>query len=193
MRQQVNLCQDQDKQNKSRFSLAHIIILFVVSLAANLAYLFYNTSILEQNQASLHTLEKQVASLNQIKDKLQPLQQGDDVSISERLQKLALERIQKNKILDVISRATSDKYNISAYLYSLANNTLSGLWLTDILINRSQSSITLKGITRKSELLPEFIKLLSTDGALKNIIFQKVDIQHNESDTHYSFTISTHK
>ncbi|NOX09775.1 MAG: PilN domain-containing protein [Gammaproteobacteria bacterium] len=193
MKQQINLFQGQDKQNKNRFSLTHIITLFVVSIAINLSYYFYNDSILEQNLVALHKLEKQVAKLNQLKDKLQPLQQGDNASISKRLQVLARERIQKNQILDVITKATSEQYKISTYIYSLANNTLSGLWLTNILIDRTQSSITLTGITRKSELLPEFIRLLSTDETLKNIIFQKIDIQRNEEDTNYSFTISTHK
>ena len=191
MKQQINLLRVTESEHEPHyFSSIHIILGLFLSITISLLIYVYGNHTLEQGHAELNDLKQQQQTLTRVLQDINPTNIISE-SIDERLDALKIEKTGAVKLKGVINKAIIPGKPASSYFDGLTKNILPGLWLTDINVNRSQNSITLKGRAENSELVPKYIKQFTNNHAFSDIVFHNINVEKNEGDINYTFELGT--
>lgn len=185
MQQEINLYRYLPK--KAGFALTPKIALksYVAFL---LALLLFHTILLWQK----HKLNSQWTSLQaqsmvyqqELSVLLQEYPVSDVTTLNKNIQELQKEYDTAMTNIDLLSPAA----NYSAYLLSLANAAINGVWLTEINFYRSATKIVLKGYALNSELLAQFYSDLTKQKAFTTLVFKLNEIQQKSFPGNFVIT-----
>jgi len=191
--QKINLYQAQFKEQKVFASSTQIIALLLVmlfgiagwsyKLNSDLAAFQEQARLLKVSQASINSeltkapieLNKQLAD-NRIKDSIK------DITAQLKARRLIIRFVENNQL--------GSGEGFSAYLKSLADLQVEGVWLDEIIL--SNSSLKIRGSALSADLIPIYFASFSEEAVFRGQRFQLFELDRkSSSDWKVDFTIAT--
>lgn len=194
--QQVNLCRDNLKpQQRGRFFYAAIAIGLVFFISLSLV----NVLLVKNLHNRHHLVEQKHQVLAMEQERVKALEaslpkQESDAVLTEQLAQWqnkveSLERT--NALLNKDGTARSQGF--SAYFQALANQAVSGVWLTMIHFDAEQQRIDFEGSTLKTDSIPYFLQQLQQEAVFQGHSFAQLQIDRSEQSPNLmNFKLSTH-
>ena len=162
MKQQINLFPREEKPEvipSSKHILmasAGFFILLIIMTLFSVIGLFQDVNQLKKMEEEEVSLKQKLAVLEK---KIPSPKIKED--LERQIKYLEDMRNSSEEVLSVISKLQSDKFmGFSEYLKGLSEQTVPGLWLTHFSFQSEGTSMTLKGIALRPELIPRLIENL---------------------------------
>lgn len=168
MRQQINLYNKIERPQIDPLN-AQLMLLscvgFLVLMLLVSVFVNYGNSNKEREvastSASLQSLQQQVDQLKSTRDKL-----SDPAPIQAKIDRVKVQLKMKQLVLvELKNMPESQQHGFSSYMAGLVNQHLDGLWFTGLEISDGGEHIALTGKTKKPELVPRYLRLLSEEKA----------------------------
>ena len=144
-------------------------------------------------QQSLLSTEKQ--ALQQAQDTLKKIKQ-DSLQYSkvqpwnDELVSLEKKIKQQETILIYLNEYyASSKNGFSSALSTLSQYHIDGIWLKQFSLNNDNNSMTIKGYSRSSELIPNYIESLAKTASFKEQQFSIFNMVQPKNHTYYEFDL----
>lgn len=195
--QQVNLyyAQYPPKENvKIPGKVSVFVIIVVVTVIAGSSVFYWKIETLRKEYESF----KQASSiaqnaLNQVKTSIKDSATDDEIKID--LLNLKQKLKHKQALKDRLYRESNEVFT-SFYqrFVALSNQDLPGLWLREIKFDDNGKEMTLIGVSRKAELVTQYIQQLSSDPIFSGVTFNVLQLNNANSastDQAIEFTLST--
>jgi Tfp pilus assembly protein PilN len=184
MRQQINLHQPIFRRERKRFSavtVATTLGVVVVALAAISAY----------TARDVDGLQKQVAQLTeqQAQQQAQLLKVGELHSstsrrsdVEARVKALTASLSERTQALQVLqSGAAGQTSGFAARMEALARRHVDGLWIDGLAMSGTQSTISISGSSVDADIVPAYLRSLSSEAVLNGTRFDDFVIERSES------------
>lgn len=163
--------------------------LLIVS-GINIFRLYAFESELTSTQKQLNIAKKQV---NELTEKLPKLVRDD--SLPAKLEKMQREYEQKQSVLAVLSeRSLGNREGFVEHFTGFARQHVSGLWLTQLKLERGGTQLSLAGHALKPEYIPKYLQKLANEPVLQGTEFKTfLLVNESKQNRKVDFSITTSK
>lgn len=169
MKQQINFLDQLPKDKTTPLVTTHIVRLAIILSVALITFtLFYSwlTKTLEL-RANNAELVKSITTIHISTLKKKHSEQFSEAFLSKQLKEISQDVKAKQKIISILSTQKNipNIEGFSKYFTTLANNTLSNIWLTSIEISQGGEIIKLTGNAQNNDQVLAYLKLLNNASA----------------------------
>ncbi len=185
MSQQINLFNPIFMKQRKVFSL--FTMLQALGLVVLGTLLFYGYAVYQVNQLNKQSQESfaryvaDQARLKSFSAEFSPQQVNQ--LLQEEAQKLERRVAQQAELTETMkSGAVGNTTGYSEYMRAFSRRTLRGLWLTGFRIVGDGGQMTLAGGVTDPELLPSYIRRLSSEAVMKGKTFSSMKMQQPKVD-----------
>jgi Tfp pilus assembly protein PilN len=193
--QQVNLFQPIFR--KERKLLSFRVLWQGCAAALVVLMLMYGWGVRQtlQMQSELAKREAQqqmfVAQLNKVSARLAGMK--TDTGPQLELSNLERELLARQKVVNALTQVRETyTRGISAYLESFSRQAPKGVWLTGFSVQAGGEGLVIRGSSLKPELVPTFLRQLSSENTLAGTRFGLLQIQRESADARFvDFTVTT--
>ena len=181
MTQQINLFNPIFLRQKKYFSIVTILQMLALVLVGMLifyAYASFQTKRLSGDVAEIGVrLEEEKARLAKVTTELGPREKNQD--LEAQVKNLEKQLKSREDILGVQSGMAAGKgRGFSDYLLALARQSVNGVWLTGISVGgEGGSKMVIDGRALRPALLPDYIKRLSKESAMRGQNFSTLNMR----------------
>jgi septal ring factor EnvC (AmiA/AmiB activator) len=194
--QQVNLYRDSLKpKQRSRFFYAVIALGLVFFVSVGLVDILLMKN-LHNRQNSIEQ-KRQVLVMEQERVKVLEAslpKQESDSALTEQLTQWQ-KKVESLKLTIALLNTdnTARSQGFSAYFQALANQAVSGVWLTMIHFDAEQQRIDFEGSTLKNDSVPYFLQQLQQESVFQGHSFVQLQMDRSEQAPNLmNFKLSTH-
>ena len=179
--QQVNLYQDEIRQIEPPYSAKAMVIVFVYCLIISLLIAVMLVVLTQIKTADLATEQANMLAVNKQLEatrKKYPASEIDQTIII-KIDVLKERKTRNKKVLNYLSTRSFDigKQSFSGVLKALTEIQQKNLWLTEVAVKDGGREIKLTGQALSAELLPEYLKQLSTLKVFSEMEFEVFNMQ----------------
>jgi Tfp pilus assembly protein PilN len=184
MRQQINLHQPIFRRERKRFSAVSVATALGVVAVALTAFSAYTAR-------SVDGLQKEVAQLTeqQAQQQAQLLKVGELHSrtarrsdVEARVKALAASLSERTQALQVLqSGAAGQTSGFAARMEALARRHVDGLWIDGLAMSGTQSTISISGSSVDADIVPAYLRSLSSEAVLNGTRFDDFVIERPQS------------
>ena len=185
MRQQINLHQPIFRRERKSFSAVMVVTTLGVLAVALTAYSVYTTR-------SVDLLQKEVTQLTeqQAKQQEQLLKVGELHSkqarrsdTEARVKALTTTLSERRQALHVLqSGAAGQTSGFAARMEALARRHINGLWIDALAMSGTQSTMSISGSSVDADIVPAYLRSLSSEAVLSGTRFDDFVIERPESE-----------
>lgn len=184
MRQQINLHQPIFRRERKSFSattVATVLGLVVVVLAGFSAYTTRSVDSLQQQVAQLtEQQEHQQAQLLKVGELHSRTARRSDVEA--RVKALSASLSERTQALQVLqSGAAGQTSGFAARMEALARRHVDGLWIDGLAMSGTQSTISISGSSVDADIVPAYLRSLSSEAVLNGTRFDDFVIERSAS------------
>jgi len=178
MKQQVNFFTDEFKPKKEYLTLENILIVWFAAIVFILA--LYNLEVEKLTVAKSHNESAQKREQHQQK-LLRELQsnfadRGEAVVLEKILEDLQSNLEQRKFVLAQLGlKADGMAKGVASLMRDLATKPIKDLWLTEISVHQGQ--LSLSGLTKDVEKIPQLIQRLQNLNSLNDKRFARLNVQ----------------
>lgn len=188
--QEINLYQFLPQKTGFELTPKAVLVSYGAFLAflliLHLGSLLHNHKLVNQ----LDQLNKDIAlQQNQLMTLIQKYPIYDMEELRKSINQLQDEFSNKEQILDLLS----PNANFSSYLIGLGNAIVPGVWLTEIIFDRGQNKIQLKGYTLQPTLLEQFYRKLESQANFSDLRFKVNEIKQTSYPASFLITAKVNK
>ena len=191
--QHINFYQLPSKDSDTApFNALHMFLTCIFFILFMTLYTILSSLNISQQQSLLST-EKQ--ALKQAQDTLKKIKQ-DSLQYSktqpwnDELVSLEKKIKQQETILIYLNEYyASSKNGFSSALSTLSQYHIDGIWLKQFSLNNDNNSMTIKGYSRSSELIPNYIESLAKTASFKEQQFSIFNMVQPKNHTYYEFDL----
>lgn len=178
MKQQVNLLNPALITRKTILSLTNIGIAYGLLLLCCFAWSVYLNSQLSGLESEHATVEEELMALEDaaLQDAESSDVQKPNQGLISQLRQLEATKQVHTKILAQLRDRQPQALTLSHYMQGLARQTVEGVWLTGFMIREKGQSITLRGRSIASEILPLYIKKLGNEPLFSGVGFAGLQV-----------------
>lgn len=186
MRQDVNFYQPRFRGNATRYPAKFLLQLCASIVVAMLLLSTYATVQVSGVQKELELIAQQE---NTAIERLQSLRTtiaevAGETSWADRLDAASTELSEKEASLRLISGTElGDAEGFARHLKSLARQSMSGLWLTNIALSAKGDRIWLQGEAMQAQLVPTYLQNLADEVPFEAQRFHRLEIDNPDDDT----------
>jgi hypothetical protein len=189
MHQQINLYQPIFRKQRLLFSavaMAQAAGLVAAALLAFYGYGTYKVGRLEAEALRLEGLEQTyTAQLGGIDPSVAA---GARASVEQEIAALNATLADQQRLIDVLrDQPLGGSEGFSGYLAALARQHRSELWLTRIAVNGGTRALELAGRSVRAEAVPEYLRRLGAESALRGQRFDRLEIARDEASGEVQF------
>lgn len=168
MRQQINFYNKIEREEKELLNAQRMIFsgvgLLVLMLFVSALVAFENSKKEQQLMTaknSMQDIQQQLSELKQLRDKLH-----NPAPFRAKINHLKHQLTMKRAVLaELENMPKSQQQGFSPYMSALVNQRLDGLWFTGLELSQGGAHIALIGKTKKPELVPRYLRMLSEEPA----------------------------
>lgn len=180
MRQQINLHQPADSQERGPLSAGSVAIglgILAACLTALSWYASHSVSNLEraveQLRVQQNTQQEQLVRSNEL-----TTQRTAPALIDARVQQLGTQLAERQRALDMLQAgAAGQTTGFATRLEALARRHVAGLWLDSVRLSGTNPAMSLQGATTNPDLVPLYLQSLADDPVLAGTRFDQFVIQ----------------
>lgn len=167
---------------------AVVLVLMAVLSVLDMLRTYNQQNTLKKMQASKIGMEASISKLQAIVDAMVL-----DQKLVDQEQYLRLGLQNKNQFLrDIRDQGDNHQVQFSHYLQALAELNAPNVWLTRIKLQSPGPNLTLSGITRKANSLPQYLDQLKTQTSFVGLGFRVFDLEREKGDSRYlTFSVGT--
>jgi hypothetical protein len=195
MTQKVNLYESMVETGPSQFGISAMVKIWAMAallLVVGSAYAGGQAWLQGQKLALLEEEKQQLAAqLEGLSTKASGW--GEDPSLVAGVEKLEAQLESKGRLRDALLNETAGtREGFSPFLLGLARRHVKGLWLREIVIDASGSTLDLKGSATAPEAVPAFLEVLSEEPAFSGREFRTFGLKLGEDENPViNFILST--
>lgn len=193
--QQINLYQAEFRPtiillNTFQMLLVTFAVLLLIIIAS-----FFSSSKYDEQTTQLvlaqQALNNATQSSNSLKQEI--LQYGEQPLLKAKLESLHKQLKQQEAILDHLANdSLNPQSGFSSTLKSLSEQHIEQVWLTNFSLRDGGQSITIKGSSTQSELIPEYIDSLAKSPTFSGKHFSVFQMSSPDNNTEsYDFELQT--
>ena len=183
MKQQINLLSDDLRRRREPLRFNHLLMLWGVFGICLALYTGWDGLGLWQLNSKHELSEAQTAMLAKANDALKAEFDGQlDLQLQAEVDELRARQIEQRQLMNLLLGYKLDReQGFSAYLDDLADHTVDGMWLNQIMFEDGGARIHLKGMTTDAIHLPEFLQNLSRGASFRGHLFDDFEIRQSDS------------
>ncbi len=185
MMQQINLYQDQFRQKRQPLSSVAILLILLLSCVALTALQYVNKMGVPPLRAELDGLNQEQADL------VAKIAVAERAAKPKPVDKILLKKVQQldsrlqfsKKLLAALTdTAKTNTRGFSLYFDAIANQHITGTWITNISISNGGHQFGFSGKAITPELIPDYIQNLSDADAFNNYSFNIFEMKRSEKE-----------
>lgn len=185
LRQEINFYQPQFRERSVRYpaslllqaAAAVIVTMALLAVYANVRVSGVRTEltvIAQQEEAAIERLQNLRTTIDEV---------VGETSWAERLASATSELAEKEASLRLISGTElGDADGFARHLRSLAEQSLPGLWLTNIALSARGDRVWLQGIAQRAALVPTYLQNLADEVPFASQRFHRLEIDEAEDN-----------
>ena len=183
MLQQINLLSDDLRRRQEPLTFRHLLVLWGVFGFGLALHSGWDGVSLWQLSSQHELNEEQAAMLARANDTLRADFDGQlDPQLQAEVDELRARQTEQQQLMNLLLGYQSDREEgFSVYLDDLADHTVDGMWLSQIMFEEGGARIHLKGMTTDAIHLPKFLQRLSEGSSFRGHLFDDFEIRQNES------------
>jgi len=183
MQQQINLLTDDLRRRQEPLTFRHLLVLWGAFGVCLALYTGWDGLSLWQLNSQHELNEEQAAMLARANDALRADFDGRlDPQLQAEVDDLRARQTEQQQLMSLLLGYQSHREEgFSVYLDDLADHTVDGMWLSQIMLEQGGARIHLKGMTTDAIHLPEFLQRLSQGSSFRGHLFDDFEIRQNES------------
>jgi hypothetical protein len=167
--QQINLYQPTAKGPKSALSsttVVRVLLLLVLTLAGLWGFGTWQVSRLRAGVETVRIQQQAQASLEAAG--VAELESLSQEQLEQHVAQLSSALDVKNRALELLqSEGEKNQSGFSARLEGLARQHVDGIWLDNVTLGGSTNALSVSGTTLNPTLVPQYLRALSSDAALR--------------------------
>lgn len=187
MTQQINLYQPILRREKKVFSaltMLQLLFAFAVLMLVLFGFTRWQLGELEAEKARL---ARQEADLTGRVTQLSTLRaRPESRELQRALEEAQRELALKERLVELMARRGAPaEAGFAEALAGLARQRVGGLWLTGIELHNTDGArnVTLRGMTSRAELVPEFVQQLGEERAFQGLRFRRMRVHQPDEGT----------
>ena len=185
MRQQINLHQPIFRRERKSFSavtVATVLGLVVITLTGFSAYTARGVDGLQKEVAQLTEQQaQQQAQLLKVGELHSRTARRSDVEV--RVKALSASLSERTQALQVLqSGAAGQTSGFAARMEALARRHVDGLWIDGLAMSGTQSTISISGSSVDADIVPAYLRSLSSEAVLNGTRFDDFVIERSASE-----------
>jgi len=198
-RQNINLYHAEFRREKSWLTLrvasfASIAVVALVSVLATKMQLEHQHTSAEKQrlESQLAVVKTEVATLKKtMKEK------GVKPEVLSRINEVKAVLKAKENMMNSLGLQSENTFKgFSPYMLALGKQHVKGLWLTDFHVSEVKQELILMGKMRRAELLPRYLKGLSTENVFQGRTFNSfriAEVEKSQQRNVLDFIVTTHE
>jgi Tfp pilus assembly protein PilN len=184
MRQQINLHQPIFRRERKTFSAMMVVTTLAVVTVALTAYSAYTTRAVDRLQEEVAALTEQQAKQQEQLLKVGELhsRQARRSDAEARVKTLTTTLSERTQALHVLqSGAAGQTSGFAARMEALARRHVNGLWIDALAMSGTQSTMSISGSSVDADIVPVYLRSLSSEAVLSGTRFDDFVIERPES------------
>lgn len=192
--QQINFYQEEFKPEVIIYDARQMLLVTLVFTALILLYHFFTSHELNEQQNLLAQTQQQhnekQQQINSLKQAI--LTYGEQPILQAKLSSLQQQLKQQEAIFDHLANDSLTPQNgFSATLASLSERHIEHVWLNNFSLREGGKSITIQGMSQRTELIPEYIDSLAQSPIFKGQQFSVFQMSSPNNTETYEFELHT--